>query len=84
MRNVLLPQVTGLAMSLGFIFNGSYLVEWMFGYQGIGLLLTQAIKSMDYNTIQGIILISILSVLTANFIIETIYPLIDPRVRSGG
>ena len=84
LRNVLLPQVTGLAMALGFIVNGFYLIEWIFSYPGIGTLLVQAIPALDYNTIQGIILISIFTVLTANLIIDIIYPLIDPRIRTGG
>lgn len=84
LRNILLPQVTGLAMSLGFIVNGFYLVEWIFSYPGIGSLLVQAIPVLDYNTIQGIALISIFTVLTANLIIDIIYPLVDPRIRTGG
>ena len=84
LRNVLLPQVTGLAMSLGFIVNGFFLIEWIFSYPGIGTLLVQAIPALDYNTMQGIILISIFAVLTANLIIDLIYPLIDPRITSGG
>lgn len=83
LRNTLLPQATGLAMSLGFIVNGAYLVEWIFQYPGIGGLLQYAILLVDYNTIQGIILMSIFTVLTANLIMDLIYPLIDPRIRSG-
>jgi len=82
LRNALLPQTTGLAMSLGFIVNGFYLVEWIFSYPGMGTLLVQAINALDYNTVQGIILISIFTVLTANLIIDLVYPLIDPRIRS--
>ncbi|MEM3478764.1 MAG: ABC transporter permease [Candidatus Bathyarchaeia archaeon] len=81
LRNTLLPQTTGLAMSLGFIVNGFYLVEWIFSYPGVGTLLVQAINALDYNTVQGVILISIFTVLTANLIIDLVYPLIDPRVR---
>jgi len=83
LRNALLPQATGLAMSLGFIVNGSYLVEWIFQYPGIGGLLQFAINILDYNTIQGIVLMSIFTVLTANLIIDLTYPLIDPRIRTG-
>jgi peptide/nickel transport system permease protein len=81
LRNALLPQLTGLAMSLGFIVNGFYLVEWIFQYPGIGGLLQTAINIIDYNTIQGITLMSIFIVLAANFIMDLIYPLIDPRIR---
>jgi len=84
LRNILLPQVTGLAMSLGFVVNGFFLIEWIFSYPGIGALLVQAIPVLDYNTIQGIALISIFTVLSANLIIDIILPLVDPRIRTGG
>ncbi len=84
LRNILLPQVTGLAMSLGFVVNGFFLIEWISAYPGIGTLLGLAIGQLDYNTFQGIILISIFAVLTANLVIELLYPLVDPRVRTGG
>jgi peptide/nickel transport system permease protein len=84
LRNTLLPQATGLAMSLGFIVNGAYLVEWIFSYPGIGGLLQYAILLVDYNTIQGIILMSIFTVLTANLIMDLVYPLIDPRIKTRG
>jgi len=83
MKNVLLPQVTGLAISLGFIMNGAYRVEWVFNYPGIGRLMTNAIGILDFNVIQGVTLLSIITVLTANLIIDLILPLLDPRVRSG-
>jgi len=84
LRNILLPQLTGLAMSLGFVMNGFFLIEWIFSYPGIGTLLVQAIPVLDYNTIQGIALISIFTVLSANLIIDVLYPLVDPRIRTGG
>ncbi|MEM1518548.1 MAG: ABC transporter permease subunit, partial [Nitrososphaerota archaeon] len=61
-----------------------FLIEWIFAYPGIGTLLGLAIGQLDYNTFQGIILISIFAVLTANLVIELLYPLVDPRVRTGG
>ncbi len=79
LRNALLPQVTGLAMSLGFVVNGFYLVEWIFSYPGMGTLLSLALGVLDYNTIQGIVLLSMFAVLTANLLIDLLYPLIDPR-----
>ena len=83
LRNTLLPQVTGLAISLGFIINGALLVETLFNYPGIGSLLARAVGVLDYNTIQGIVLISIVSVLAANFLLDILLPLLDPRIRAG-
>jgi peptide/nickel transport system permease protein len=82
LRNTLLPQVTGFAVSLGFIVNGFYLIEWIFRYPGLGSLLVAAVGQRDFNTVQGIILLSIFTVLTANLIVDLIYPLIDPRIRT--
>ena len=84
LRNALLPQVTALAISLGFIVNGALLVETLFNYPGLGTLLVTAVGILDFNTIQGIVLISIFSVLTANLILDLTLPLIDPRIRTGG
>jgi len=82
LRNTLLPQTTGLATSLGFIVTGAFLVEWIFVYPGIGTLFVNAIGLLDFNVIQGIIMLTMFTVLTANLIMDLIYPLIDPRVAS--
>jgi len=84
LRNAMLPQVTGLALSLGFIMNGFYLVEIIFNYPGIGTLFLTSIGLLDYNTVQGVVLITIVVVLTATFLIDLLLPLVDPRVRLGG
>lgn len=83
LRNTLLPQVTGLATSLGIAVNGFYLVEYLFSYPGIGGLLYNAVYTQDYNTVQAIVLISILTVLVANLLVDLLVPLIDPRIRRG-
>ena len=83
LRNAMLPQVTGLAMSLGFIMNGFFLVEWVFNYPGIGTLFLNAIGMLDYNVVQGIVLMSIVVILTATLLIDLLLPLVDPRVRVG-
>ncbi|HXF64081.1 MAG TPA: ABC transporter permease [Caldilineaceae bacterium] len=81
MRNALLPQVTQLALALGGVIGGAVLVEAMFSYPGIGTLLFSAIAGKDYFVIQGIVLMLILSLAGALFIIDLIYPLLDPRIR---
>jgi ABC-type dipeptide/oligopeptide/nickel transport system permease component len=80
LRNTLLPQATGLAISLGFILSGAFLVEWIFVYPGIGTLFVSSIGLLDFNVLQGIIMLTIFAVLTANLIMDLIYPIIDPRV----
>jgi peptide/nickel transport system permease protein len=83
LRNTLLPQATSLALSLGFIVNGFFLIEWIFRYPGMGRLFVASITSYDYNVLLGIGVTSMVIVLLANLIIEFLYPLIDPRIRRG-
>lgn len=83
-RNAILPQVTGLAISLSRIVSGALITEVIFAYPGIGSLTTGAITTLDYPLIQGTVLLIVVAVATANFAIEMIYPLIDPRIRHGG
>jgi peptide/nickel transport system permease protein len=80
-RNALLPQITGLALSLGQIFSGALITEIVFGYPGIGMLLYNSIVRGDYNMIMGITIFSIVGITTAILIVDLTYPLFDPRVR---
>jgi peptide/nickel transport system permease protein len=82
-RNALLPQTTGLAISLGHIVGGAIITEAVFGYPGIGWVIFNAISSLNYPVIQGGVLLIILGVAVANFIIDIAYPLIDPRISIG-
>jgi peptide/nickel transport system permease protein len=84
LRNILLPQVTGLGMSLGFTLGGQIVIETIFFYPGIGYLFSSAIGALDYNVINGILIIMITVVLTINLIVDLISPILDPRVRYGG
>jgi len=80
-RNALLPQITGLALSLGQIFSGALITEIVFAYPGLGTLLYRAIVNGDYNLIMGITILSIVGITTAILIVDLTYPLFDPRVR---
>jgi len=82
-RNSLLPQITGLALSLGSILGGSLITEIVFNYPGTGYLLFKALTTLDYPLIQGIFVILIASIYTANFIVDFLYAIIDPRIRLG-
>jgi len=80
-KNAILPQVTGLAVQLGVIVTGAITTEIVFSYPGIGYLLNQAIMQEDFFLIQGCFLFVIIGVLLANFIIDIVYIILDPRVR---
>ncbi len=79
-RNAILPQVTALALSLGAIAGGSIIVEYIFTYPGMGYLLYQGIVNNDYPLIQGVVFVLIFGVAAAVFVIDLLYPLIDPRI----
>jgi peptide/nickel transport system permease protein len=81
MRNALLPQLTGLAMTIGTVFSGALIMEVVFGYPGIGSLTMVAVFRNDYSMIMGIAIYSIIGVAVSVFIMDLIYPLFDPRVR---
>jgi peptide/nickel transport system permease protein len=80
-RNAILPQVTGLALSLGQIFSGALITEIVFSFPGLGSLLYNAIITGDYNLIMGITAMSIFAITTAILVIDLLYPLLDPRIR---
>lgn len=81
MRNAMLPQITGLALSVGTIVSGSLLVEAIFRYPGIGSLLFNSIAGFDYFTIYGVVFFIVLAIAIATLLIDLIYPLLDPRIR---
>jgi peptide/nickel transport system permease protein len=81
MRNALAPQITGLALSLGAIFNGAIITEQVFGYPGVGSLLISGVHAGDYSLVLGITTVSIVAVSAAVLVLDLLYPLIDPRVR---
>ena len=82
-RNALLPQLTGLALQLGVLVAGALVTEIVFSYPGLGYLILQAINNQDFFLIQGAFLFIIIGVLLANFLVDIVYVLVDPRTRVG-
>lgn len=81
-RNAILPNMTGFALSLGFIVSGALLTEIVFSYPGLGYTLLQAVQNEDYPLLQGTLLLIAVAVLLANFIVDLLYVRLDPRVRN--
>jgi len=79
-RNALLPSLTGLALRLGFIITGAAVAENFFNYNGIGQTLGAAIGNFDYFLLYGIVIIMVMSIALATFVMDLIYPLLDPRI----
>mgnify|MGYP001157118781 FL=1 len=80
-RNSLIPLATGIGNTIGLFLAGSYLIEKIFGIDGIGLLTFKAIGTRDYGIIMGFLVIGVLIRLFGNLISDLCYALIDPRIR---
>lgn len=81
-RNAMLPQVTGLALSIGTMVGGALVAEIIFSYPGLGTTLLRGVLGQDYPLISASTLIITVMVLSANFIIEILYGFIDPRIKA--
>lgn len=82
-RNAMLPQLTGLALSLGTMIGGALITEMIFSYPGLGMAMLGAIQNNDYPMIQGVTLIITVCVLIANFTVDILIGFLDPRVKAG-
>jgi peptide/nickel transport system permease protein len=79
-RNTILPAVTSLALHMGGLISGTMLVEFIFAYPGTGYTLYQAIITQDYSVMQTICNLMIIVTATSVFLLDLLYPLIDPRI----
>ena len=83
-RNAILPQLQGFGLAIGFVVSGALVMEIVFSYPGIGLLLINSVTSNDYPLTQAILLVITFAVLIANLIVDLIIVFVDPRVRPPG
>jgi peptide/nickel transport system permease protein len=83
-RNAILPQLQGFGLALGFVVSGAIVMEIVFSYPGIGLLLFNAVTSNDYPLTEAIFLVITFTVLLANLIVDLVIVFVDPRVRARG
>jgi peptide/nickel transport system permease protein len=81
-RNAMLPQVTGLALSIGTMIGGALVAEIIFSYPGLGTAMLSAVTSSDYPVLSATTLIITIMVLISSFTIDVIYGFIDPRVKA--
>src|SRR5215470_4896732 len=81
-RNAILPNLTGFAMSLGFVVGGAILIEYVFNYPGVGYMLLQAVQGEDFPLMQALFLLITLAVLVAILLADIATALLDPRTRS--
>jgi peptide/nickel transport system permease protein len=81
-RNAMLPQLTGLALALGAMVGGALITEMIFSYPGLGMAVLTAIQGSDYPVITGCTLLITVSVLIANFAVDVLIGVLDPRIRA--
>jgi peptide/nickel transport system permease protein len=81
-RNAILPNLTGFAMSLGFVVGGAILIEYVFDYPGVGYMLLQAVENEDYPLMQALFLLITVAVLVAILLSDIATALLDPRTRT--
>ena len=81
-RNAILPNLTGFAMSLGFVLGGAILIEFVFNYQGVGYWLLNAVNNEDYPLMQALFLLITMAVLLAILVADIATALLDPRTRN--
>ena len=77
-----LPLVTLIGLQAGFVLAGSYVVEFIFNWPGIGKLTLDAVASRDFPVIQGAVLVAASAFVVINFLVDTFYALLDPRIRA--
>jgi peptide/nickel transport system permease protein len=81
LRNAMLPVVTIIGLTLGFLLSGAVLTETIFGFSGVGRALFDGITARDYAVIQGFTLVIAVIFLVINLIVDILYGFLDPRIR---
>ena len=81
LRNAMLPVITTIGLQTGLLFSGAVLTETVFGFNGVGSYLFQAIGQRDYPVLQGYIIFIALIYSLINLVVDLLYGVIDPRVR---
>jgi peptide/nickel transport system permease protein len=83
LKNSLLPVITVIALTFAYVVAGAVVVEEIFGYEGMGYLITQSVYNFDYPTLVGSTIVIVLAVVVINFAADVLYAFVDPRIRLG-
>jgi peptide/nickel transport system permease protein len=81
LRNALLPLVTNIGMRLSGLLGGVVVIEMVFSWQGMGLLILEASRAMDYPLMQGAFLLLAIITIASNFLTDMMYVFVDPRIK---
>ena len=80
-RNSLIPVITVMGIILALLLNGVVIIEVVFAINGLGRLLVNSILGRDYPIVQGVILLTAVLFILANFIVDILYAFVNPRIR---
>jgi peptide/nickel transport system permease protein len=83
LKNAMLPMVTVVALNLAYTVGGAIQVETVFSWPGVGRLMYEAVMMQDYPVLQGTFLLLAVAVIVANLVADTLYSVLDPRVKAG-
>ena len=83
LKNALIPVVTILGLQFGNLVAGAVVIEVIFGRNGVGSYLVQAITAKDIPAVQGVVLFVAVLYIVVNLLVELIYGFLDPRIRRG-
>ena len=81
LRNSLIPAVTAMAPTLGYIITGTFVIEIIFSIPGIGRYFVQSVSSRDYSVVMGITVLTSVIIILANLVVDILYGILDPRTR---
>lgn len=81
LRNALVPVITVLGIQFGYLLGGTVVVEEIFAIPGMGRLVLYAIYQRDYPVVQAVVLLSALTFVLVNLVVDVLYALLDPRIR---
>ena len=84
LRNALMPTIAVVATQIGYLIGGLFVIETMFNYQGIGLLLFTAVQQKDFPLIQAGVMVVGIIYLVATLAADISYSVLNPRIRFGG
>ena len=83
LKNAMLPMVTIIAMTFGFLINGATLTETVFNWYGLGRYIFDSLFILDYPVVQAIFMIIAITAILANFVADLLYGVLDPRIKYG-
>ena len=83
LRNAIIPAITIIGLQVGYLLSGSFVIENVFAWPGVGRLAVQAVLWRDYPVIQAVVMATAITFLAINLLLDIVYRLVDPRIRYG-